>query len=53
LKDDGKKKDKAKPLGPGQYQLVHQWRGKNDKRPTKEKDYFEAMSRPMSKSVYY
>jgi hypothetical protein len=55
LKDDGKKKDKDKnrPLGPGQYQLVHYWRGKNDKRPAKERDCFEASTRPMSKSVYY
>lgn len=52
FKDDGKKKERTKTLGPGQYQMVHYWRGKNDKR-NKERDCFEAVSRPVSKSVYY
>lgn len=35
LGNDPKKKPKVKSLGPGQYQLLHQWRGKNDKRNPK------------------
>lgn len=46
------KKPRVKSIGPGQYQLLHEWRGKNDKRP-KQRDCLEAASKPVSKSVYY
>jgi hypothetical protein len=36
--NDNKKRDKSKTLGPGQYQILHEWRGKNDKRSGKERD---------------
>lgn len=46
------KKEKTKSLGPGQYQILHEWRGK-DNRKAKQRDALEAISKPASKSVYY
>ena len=47
-----KSKSVNKVPGPGHYQMVHKWHGKDDvkKHP---RDYMEAQSKPTSKSVYY
>lgn len=51
-KDEKKTKSKSNAPGPGHYQMIHKWNGKEDAKK-RGKDYFEAMARPQAKSVYY
>jgi len=40
-------------LGPGKYNILQEWRGKEDKNKKKERHGLESVTKGLSKSVYY
>lgn len=40
-------------LGPGKYNILQEWRGKEDKNKRKERHGLESITKGLSKSVYY